>query len=266
VYSVLENNDNSSFQIINEEERRKIVIEYVSANLGCTAEDIVNNITSIGRIKIFRILKELKKEGIVIHQTDLTDKRKIKLFINTSNYLIIVSNELEQIREYLNILTNYTFDIIVKNMPPKSVNFMSPTFYGIRLFPLFAILDYISSMYNRKSIEWFQKIRDKESLNRIYIHTFSQIAIFRKDVLNRIIKTFNKDPELTTEIVEIASINPESSLQLRELVIDIDQNKMLKETKQILKYLQKISGDSPSPLLSRRQKRLKISDLDDLAS
>ena len=266
MYSVLKNNDNPSFEIIDEEKRRKIVIEYISDNIGCTAEDIVNNITRIGRVKIFRLLKDLKKEDIIINQTDFNDKRKVKLFVNTANYLVIVPKELERIRKYLNVLTDYTFYKIDQNMPPKHNHFMSPTFYGIRLFPLFAILDYISSMYNRKSIEWFQKIRDKESLNRVYTHAFSQIAIFRQDILKRIIKTFNKDPELTREIIEIASVNPESELQLRELVIDINENKMLKETKQILKYLQKISGDRPSPLLSDRRKRLQTHNFDHLGS
>jgi hypothetical protein len=40
-------------EIINEETRRRLVIDFIDRNQGCTAEDIVNGQDKIGRVKGF---------------------------------------------------------------------------------------------------------------------------------------------------------------------------------------------------------------------
>jgi Tfp pilus assembly ATPase PilU len=67
-------------EIINEETRRRLVIDFIDRNQGCTAEDIVNGQDKIGRVKVFRILKDLKKENVVHTDSSEKNKRNKKAF------------------------------------------------------------------------------------------------------------------------------------------------------------------------------------------
>jgi hypothetical protein len=54
----------------------------------------------IGRVKASPILKELKKEGIVVPHQSAKNKRDIKLFLNDDNPFISLPNELKEFKQF----------------------------------------------------------------------------------------------------------------------------------------------------------------------
>lgn len=58
-----------------DESRRDAIINFIEKHQGCTAEDIVEGDKMSGRVKTFRILKDLKKEKLVREEKSNTNKR-----------------------------------------------------------------------------------------------------------------------------------------------------------------------------------------------
>lgn len=81
---------------MNEYERRKVVIDFISERPGCIVEDIVNQQDLIGRVKVFKIVEDLKKEKVVIEQRSKPMSRNINLFINLDNRLVTVPREIDE--------------------------------------------------------------------------------------------------------------------------------------------------------------------------
>ena len=52
---------------LNEEKRRKIIVDFVSEHEGCNIQYLINGVQKhIGRVKVFRILDDLEEDNIVI--------------------------------------------------------------------------------------------------------------------------------------------------------------------------------------------------------
>jgi hypothetical protein len=85
---------------IDEQQRRQVVIDYISDHKGCIAEDIVKGQTIVGRVKLFRILPDLKKEGVVIPEQSTKNKRDIKLFLNNDHPFVSLPRELKEFKKY----------------------------------------------------------------------------------------------------------------------------------------------------------------------
>ena len=84
---------------INEEQRRKKVIDFISEHQGCMAEDLVEGVQDfIGRGKVFNILKNLKDEMIVKEEKSKPNSRNIKLFVIKGNPLVTVPKKLYEFK------------------------------------------------------------------------------------------------------------------------------------------------------------------------
>jgi hypothetical protein len=88
-------------EIMNEETRRRLVIDFIDRNQGCTVEDIVNGQDKIGRVKVFRILKDLKEENVVLTDSSEKNKRNKRLFLNASNPLVSFPKEIKEFKKML---------------------------------------------------------------------------------------------------------------------------------------------------------------------
>ena len=86
-------------ETIDEQKRRQIIIDYICDHKGCIFQNIDGQ-SIIGRVKASRILKELKKEGIVIPHQSAKNKRDIKLFLNDDNPFISLPNELKEFKQF----------------------------------------------------------------------------------------------------------------------------------------------------------------------
>ena len=79
------------------------VINFIANNPGCITEDVVRGMEigrfKIGRVKVFRILNDLKNENIVFEEISDKNRKNKKLFLNNSNLLVSVPQELETFEE-----------------------------------------------------------------------------------------------------------------------------------------------------------------------
>jgi hypothetical protein len=78
-----------------------IIVSFIRKNQGAIAENIVrglkDNKRSVGRVKVFRILEDLKKENIVTVEQSPQNRRENKLFVNLDNPAVYVPLQLEEI-------------------------------------------------------------------------------------------------------------------------------------------------------------------------
>jgi hypothetical protein len=253
---------------LTEEDRRNTVINYIQDSSGCTAEDIVNNQKLIGRVKIFRILKELKKEEIITAQVSLKDKRKSLLFINQKNYLVSVPMELDEIDRLLNPIFSKCIERLSAIAPDDKWRDPKGRYHGrddynyaviSLLIPIEIIINMIIQIYNRKAFDWSEQIRDRESLDRLHMNCFLRIHGFQRRFNDMVDKTLKKNPELRENSLEVLFTFPPGTFQ--ESVGYIMEYGMLKVSKSLLKYLAKISGNDSQLLHNKKRKKFDILEI-----
>lgn len=86
------------------QERRKILIDFILHNQGCTKADIEKALP-ISRKTIFRLIDEQEEDGIVEEIQEKPNSREHKLFVKKDNPLVIVISELEEFEKlYIQLL------------------------------------------------------------------------------------------------------------------------------------------------------------------
>ena len=78
------------------QERRKKLFGFILRNQGCTKADIEKANISISRKTIFKVIDDLKEDGIVEEIQENPNSREHKLFVNVDNPLVRVTSELEE--------------------------------------------------------------------------------------------------------------------------------------------------------------------------
>ena len=73
-------------------------ITNIGSHQGCTAEDIIKGNKDSGRVKTFRILKDLKKRNVIREEKSDTNKRDKKLFLNETNPLLSFPKEVKSLK------------------------------------------------------------------------------------------------------------------------------------------------------------------------
>jgi hypothetical protein len=85
---------------ITEDDRQKIIIEFIRSKPYCNAEDIVQGVKNdISRVTVFKMLHKLSENGVVQRYLENNQKRNArehKLFVNEGNPLVSVRLELEK--------------------------------------------------------------------------------------------------------------------------------------------------------------------------
>ena len=85
---------------LNENKRRSIIIEYIKNNPGCNKQKVVNALDGqLSRVPILNTLKELKKERIIHELKEKQNSRDHKLFVNTGNIVVSVSQEIDELEK-----------------------------------------------------------------------------------------------------------------------------------------------------------------------
>jgi hypothetical protein len=89
---------------MNEDERRKLIVHYISNHQGCKAEEVVEGVKKhLSRVPVYGALEDLIKDGTVKDQA--TNRRDHKLYVDFNNLLVSVPKELEGFKKaYLNLL------------------------------------------------------------------------------------------------------------------------------------------------------------------
>jgi hypothetical protein len=176
---------NTTTTALNEENRRKIIVDLISEHQGCNAEYVKNGVKDyIGSVKVFRILKDLKEENIVIGKKSKPNSREIQLYINNDNLLVSVPRELEEFEKAFFTLLEKAkseyerryFSIVSRTYP-----YIDSQSEFIMIMPLIIqplqIFHEMVNVYTAYSILlWPKKIQDKDTLRELYTVVFTKIA------------------------------------------------------------------------------------------
>ena len=198
-------------EALTERKRRKIIIDFIDENYGCIAEDVCRKVeNTIGRKKVFKILKDLKREHIVNTKIPKPNSREIMLFLNTSNLSIAIPDELDK---FENIFIHFVDNLVKRNR--GTIN--------ILISEIEIKIDECKKDFKKKSNskltpDEFDRCMDAD------IHTsLEELSIY--------LSTFVKAIELLTELFRIYSIRfmidwshriryKESLNELLEIVLD----------------------------------------------
>jgi hypothetical protein len=176
---------NPTITPLDEEKRRKIIVDFISEHPGCNTQYVTNGVQNyIGRVKVSRILKDLKSENIVIGKRRKPNSREIQLYVNNDNLLVSVPRELEEFEKaFFSLLEKAKVEfekrliyIISRTLP--STHHQSE--YSIIISLITQPLDIFHEMvnvYNVNSILlWPEKIQDKDTLKELYTVVFTKIV------------------------------------------------------------------------------------------
>jgi hypothetical protein len=173
----------NAIESISEQERRNIIINYIRNNQGCNAEDIVKGVGNhIGRVKVFKVLKVLRKQRMVTIQKL---GRDIKHFLNDTNPLVSVPIELEAFEKGLYTLLERAKKITEEKYGPaisevtltnKDLTRINSEFASLNLEPLRLMFAMIDAYLLNSTALWPRMIKDKEILKDLYVYVFNKIA------------------------------------------------------------------------------------------
>ena len=174
-----------------DQNRLKIIIDYINANQGCTAQDIVDGVKDkISRVPVFDIIKQLVQDGVV--RDNKLNRRNHRYFIADNNLLVTVPRELDAfISNFFSVLEK------IQLFLTNDANFSSRDdrkFYKLRLLdPAVGIFFSQIIRYNSMAISsWPTKIKDPDVLNKLYIEVFSRFNVIR-DFLSKKYKQIPPD-------------------------------------------------------------------------
>jgi hypothetical protein len=157
--------------ILDEQARQKSVIDFIDSHQGCTAEDIVKGNKQSGRVKIFRILNELKKRNVIREEISDTNRRDKKLFLNETNPLVSFPKEVNQFKEFL-------YGLFERAQLARWWHYRDEVYCPSDellqgCFSLF--FEYLNINNYRAFVIWPDKIKDKETLGKLYTLFYSEM-------------------------------------------------------------------------------------------
>ncbi len=239
-------------EILNEIKRRDVIINYIRKHKGCTAEATVNGQSVNGRGKTFRILHDLKKEGVVIANQSLKNRKNIRLFLNEDHPVISFIQEFEGFRQRFFQLLRKSLQFRIKTPYSKTPE----QYYGYISDCVVLFFNY-SNMSNFRSFAiWPSNISDPDGIKKLIILSQVKFADLYFEMTNMIKlalgekdwdEFFNCFKEAACE--KILNAFPESVHPLSDVFPEFTgppplyHRKLKKESKQMFGYLAKIRGD-----------------------
>ena len=137
---------------LNEKQRRDIVIDYISNNQGFNKQHIVSGLSNrIGRVKVFHIIRDLVKDGIVREDKAKENSRDIKLFTDTENPLVAVPKELDEFeRVFFSLFETSLKKYTSLGTSKRSKSSVTKSHYNLMLYSLHIFYDVVN-LYNIRS-------------------------------------------------------------------------------------------------------------------
>jgi hypothetical protein len=157
-----------------DEERKKMIIDYISNHHGCTREEIDKHKDEIpiSRVKIFSLVDELVKEGSIEKVQERINSRSHRLYVNSSNLLITVPRELDEFESnYMNLIKESWLKIISKDDNLDTSEYVPDVIYG--LFEIFFVM--VDCYLAKVTLVWPNTISDKETLEKLLRLVFARI-------------------------------------------------------------------------------------------
>jgi hypothetical protein len=167
--------------MLNEQDREKSVIDFIGSHQGCTAEDIVKGNKDSGRVKTFRILKDLKKRNVIREEKSDTNKRDKKLFLNETNPLVSFPKEVNEFKEYL-------YELFENARSYRWWHIGDEVYYpdGELLRQCFSLFfEYLNINNYRAFVIWPDTIKDKETLSKLYMLFYSEMINLNLEIRDK---------------------------------------------------------------------------------
>lgn len=164
---------------MNEQQRRDILIEFIRKHPGCTKEKIIKiEAIPISRATVFKLLGELKNEGIVNEIIEKENSRDHKLFVNTSNLLVLVPGELEEFEKaFFPLLEKAKLEFERRTKGLSKLNSSEDSsIYQLISQPLFMFYQMVNSYYIRSLMLWPRIILEEDALKKLYTIVFTKVA------------------------------------------------------------------------------------------
>jgi predicted transcriptional regulator len=159
-------------EILGYRSRHNKLIDFIDKNQGCTNEFIVNNCVSISRNTIFKIINDLVQEGIVERKKSDNNKKEIKNFIVKNHPMLILRSDIEKFRKYFTPMFEQAisrgFKWEFEERPRQALSLIAASLEAYFLF--IQIVNY------RVLLEWPNKIKDQETLRRLYYLLYSEMT------------------------------------------------------------------------------------------
>lgn len=172
---------------MNQQERRRIIVEYITNNPGCNKQKVVKSLEQrLSRVPVLNTIEELKEDGIVYQLTEKENSREHKLYVNTANILVSVANELKEFEEvffsllrkvkekfdalYLDVKVQQSTDPSKRDLSKMHpiLNLISESFH--------IFYDVVDVYMIRSLMVWPKVIQDKDILKKLYSTIFTKIA------------------------------------------------------------------------------------------
>jgi hypothetical protein len=273
---------NNSYTILDEEQSRNIIVEYIQTHPGCIAEDILRGQKMVGRKKLFSILHYLKKKKIIIEDRRKSTRktRNKKLLVSRGNPHVLVLNELNRIQKvYISILNKtveaYNNGRYLADWKAKTKDLEID--YGriisaelLLLWPLNIYVEFFKLYMMRLVASWSNEIKDREVLydvNNTVVAKFIDMQIRTYKILATASHNAGSADRLSSYLKLLTS--PE---QLTDSVQHLENYGMESEVKEFSHIINSIFLDDELNSYFRRRgnlyrwdRRYKVNDLKELA-
>jgi hypothetical protein len=157
-------------------DKDRMVLEHIRDNPGCNKQSVVehfngSDISGLSRNPIFKVVRSLVDRKYVIEERDRHNKNTRKLFLNESNVVLSVIDEIEDFRSrFLELLKNSNLVNIQNSNDKDEILKYVDHFYSMFV-----------SIYIFRALPAFRKmINDKQTLHEIYNVIFSNVTLLQE--------------------------------------------------------------------------------------
>jgi predicted transcriptional regulator len=222
-----------------EERHRRIVIQFISTNQGCTAEQLVDGVDKeLSRVTVYKTLRYLLDKGLV--QDRATNRRDHKFFVDINNPLFSIPQQLEEIEAMFKELLDKSktawrnIDKRRFNATATNIDLFFALTKGVKSWVYFApavILRLITDTITIYSTTiWINKFRDKDTFNRLLTNVFMKLASLNGSYVEYLNEIQHSRPERVKFDDAVITRNS-SPLQLmyasRRIYKEIDMEKQI---------------------------------------
>jgi hypothetical protein len=163
------------------EQRRNLIIDFVSVNHGCLAEDVVEGLKSfMSRTLVFKDLREAVKDGII--EDNRLNRRDHRYSVNKNNPLLLLMHELNEVEKaFVDFLQNARdmYDKQVssaKQTDDRYARYRADSLAICATSSSASLFVHIINTYSAYALfKWPALIKNKELLDKLYTTLFAKI-------------------------------------------------------------------------------------------
>lgn len=147
------------------------VLEFIRANPRCSKQRAVDGLRhKYARATIWKIINQLLHYGFLVAKPDSHNRQKWNLFVDATNALVQVSDEVNLIETLFSSLTSE----LHKDQADLQTEIVATAFYF--LLDLSFVYTYLVNMYFIYALTEWPQIKDKSVLDKLYAILFTKLV------------------------------------------------------------------------------------------